>query len=720
MNATFFIFVAAMLHILFPSAASAATGSTSADAVVSAATLDGSVAVLEKPSESPAVLLAERDLESDLQKVFGRAPRVVQSLEGGGGLVIVVDSHGLADRVAGLEKPESFLLTLDTGAGDTPRWRDVIHLTGADARGAIYAIYTFSERYLGVDPMYYWTDREPLRRTRIRLTASFGKGIEAPLFQYRGFFINDEDLLTGWAPGTASEHTGISLKVWDKVFETILRLKGNMVVPGSWPFPDDAQIKAASARGLVITQHHAMPLGVNVARWPKDVPYNYTTHPEILERAWRNAVASYASDEEILWSVGLRGLTDGPYGSTDSSVHGNDRALGALIGKAIEKQMAIVRERFPQAKFVTDLWGEGARLMKAGYLRIPPEVTTVWADSGSGDLQDHGEVKAGDGAYYHVAMVDGTSNQLSELVPVERIYAELGRFQDARATGYLLLNTSDIRPVVMTTRAVMEVAWGGVPRSKGDAAADFYKRWVTQQYGQAAAEAIVPIYKLYFDAPARNDRTGKPFGDQGYHTYARQMILDAMIDVPTYFIADQVPTWQAPIVSEGDYGRAELPKLVKMIASNCPAAQIRWDSLWKRAVEAEKLVPVDRRKAYAAQVLTMIAVNRESNRMLLDVAHSIQSAKAGQTKEATLQINAAKDALTELSRSERAAEYGQWENWYRGDWLVGVPRTTEDLVVYQHYLNAPLSPILPPLIWSSWEAYYRIMHYEADRTVAVQ
>jgi hypothetical protein len=361
--------------------------------------------------------------------------------------------------------------------------------------------------------------------------------------------------------------------------------------------------------------------------------------------------------------------------------------------------------------------------MKAGDLRIPPEVTIVWADSGSGDLQDHGEVKAGDGAYYHVAVVDGTSNQLSELVPVDRIYSELGRFQNAHATGYLLLNTSDIRPVIMTTRAVMDVAWGGVPRStksKGDATADFYKRWATQEYGKAAAEVIAPLYKLYFDAPARNDRTGKPFGDQGYHTYARQMILDEMIDVPTYFIADQVPTWQAPIVSEGEYGRGELPRLVKMILANCPAAQNRWDSLWKRAMEAEKIVPLDRRKAYAAQVLAMIAVNRASNRMLLDVAHSIQSNEAGQTKEAVLQIKAAEDTLTELSRSESTAEYGKWKNWYRGDWLVGVPRTTEDLVVYERYLKSPLSPILPPLIWSSWEAYYRIMHYEADRTVDVQ
>lgn len=691
----------------------AVSSAVAATALAPAATLDGSVAVLERPHEGSPVLLAERDLETDLLKVFGRAPRVVHSLEQGGGLVIVVDSDGLTGRDAKADRPESFSMTLST----TPGWKGVIHLAGADSRGAIYAIYSFSERYLGVDPMYYWTDREPKQRASIELPATFGNGVEGPVFRYRGFFINDEDLLTGWAPGEPKEGTGISLRVWDRVFETILRLKGNMVVPGSWPFPDDAQMKAAAARGLILGQHHAMPLGVNVARWPKDVPYNYTTHPEILERAWRNAVAAYAPGEEILWSVGLRGLTDGAYGSTDSSVRGNDRALGALIGKAMADQMRIVKERFPDAKFVTSLWREGAGLVKEGYLHIPPEVTIVWADSGSGDLQDHGDVKAGDGAYYHVAMVDGSSNQLSELVPVERIYSELGRFEDAGATRYLLLNTSDIRPVTMTTRAVMEAAWGGVPRPAREAANSFYRRWAAEEYGEAAADAISPLYRMYFDAPAMNDRTKKPFGDQGYHAYARQMILDEMIDVPTYFVADQVPTWQAPIVSDGEYGRAELPKLVKMIVANCPAAQVRWDSLWERAAAAEALVPVDRRRSYEAQVMTMIAVNQEGNRMLLSLANAIQSAEAGETKDAVQSVIRAEEALAKVSRLERAAEYGKWRNWYRGDWLVGVPRTEEDLAGYERYLKDPMSPMLPPLIWSSWEAYYRILHYEAERTV---
>src|SRR6202034_4744326 len=192
----------------------------------------------------------------------------------------------------------------------------------------------FSQEFLGVDPLYYWTDHVPVRRTQVEIPATLNKAYPAPVFKYRGFFINDEDLLTGWAPG-AKDHAGISLAVWDKVFETSLRLKANMIVPGTWIFPDDPQIRAAAERGLIVTQHHAIPLGLNVARWPKDVPYNYTTHPEILERAWKDAVETYPKDQEILWSVGLRGLSDVGYDSMDPSVRGNDKALGELISKAI-------------------------------------------------------------------------------------------------------------------------------------------------------------------------------------------------------------------------------------------------------------------------------------------------------------------------------------------------------------------------------------------------
>jgi len=44
--------------------------------------------------------------------------------------------------------------------------------------------------------------------------------------------MKNEDLLTGWATGDV-DGTGISLKVRDRVSATLLRLKGDMIIPGA-------------------------------------------------------------------------------------------------------------------------------------------------------------------------------------------------------------------------------------------------------------------------------------------------------------------------------------------------------------------------------------------------------------------------------------------------------------------------------------------------------
>src|SRR5580658_8559972 len=475
--------------------------------------------IVESAQEPGPVHRATQDLVADFTKVLGKAPKTVESLDAGGPVALVIaQSQNVPAGVgcATTSDRESFALsTAETGVGPT-RHR-VVCLVGADMRGTIFAIYQFSQSVLGVDPMYLWTDKQPAKRTSILLNDDFAKTYPSPVFKYRGFFPNDEDLLTGWVVPKKGDQTGIALSSWDMLFETTLRLKGNMIVPGTWIFPDDAQVHAASERGLIVNQHHAIPLGVNVARWPQNVPYNFSTHPEILERAWTNAVSEYKPDQEILWSVGLRGLSDSSYASLDESVRNNDPLLGERISSAIADQMKIVRAKYPNAQFVTDLWQEGARLMQEGYLKIPPEVSLVWADTGYGDMQDGGKVGPGQGMYFHVAMMNGQANQLSEMVPVSVIQSEIGRYIKAGATSYFLVNTSDIRPVAMTTRAVMEMAWSGnltgrptavAPADATDTDTAFYKRWATEEFGARSADALGKVYKEYFAAPSLRP----PFG----------------------------------------------------------------------------------------------------------------------------------------------------------------------------------------------------------------
>jgi len=709
----------------------------------------GAVTLVESTSVPVPVYRATEDLRSDFAKVFGRTPRVIERLQDAGPIAILIAQN--ADIPAGIacakaSGAETFAFSITQGA----RGQHVICLTGADMRGTIYAIYEFSQRVLGVDPMYLWTDKQPARRASIQLPADFARTYPSPVFRYRGFFINDEDLLTGWVTPQKGEHTGIALSTWDMVFETILRLKGNIVVPGTWIFPDDAQVQAASDRGLIVNQHHAIPLGVNVARWPANVPYNYSTHPEILRRAWTNAVALYKPGEEILWSVGLRGLSDSSYASLDPSVRNNDPLLGKRVSDAIADQIKIVRARYPNTQFVTDLWQEGARLMREGYLKIPPEVSLVWADTGYGDMQDGGDVAKGQGMYFHVAMMNGQANQLSEMVSAKTIQSEIGRYIKAGATSYFLVNTSDIRPVAMTTQAVMNMAYSGnlTGNLNGEAAATggtdsdgaYYRRWAAEEFGAKSASALEAIYKAYFAAPALRRPFGPPRltsagnmpppppsadtdaplvdGDQHYHSEARRLILDELSEHQVAAIPSQSPKWTPPRLMPTPDEQVRKALLAADIA-DCSSAQPRWDAVWQKAVAAEPLVDPARRQYYQAEVLTMIVINRESNRMLLQLARAIEDDHAGNNAKAQSEAAEALHALDAIQASMSAAEYGKWKNWYRGDWLTGVYRTHELVQDYLNHLKDPMARLPAPAAWSGWEAYFHIMQYEDDRSVDV-
>lgn len=704
------IYVAAALTALLPFCAWAQSSR-------GGITLNSRATILVDPSQPVPIQLAARDLASDMRKVFGEAPRIVTSEKDAGPVTIVVANEASGAPADHDSAPEAFSITSGTAFWNGGHKTQVIRLAGSDMRGTMYAIYQFSQEFLGVDPMYYWTDHEPAKHAFITIPASLDRKFPAPVFRYRGFFINDEDLLTGWAPGEAKDHTGISLAVWNKICETILRLKGNMVVAGTWPFPDEPQDRIVAERGLLLNQHHAEPLGVNFSRWPANVPYNFTQDPQYIENAWKNAVASYPKNQQILWEVGLRGLSDQPYSALDPSVRGNPKAQGRLISRAIADQIKIVRARYPHAVFITDLWMEGAKLMRSGDLVIPPYVITVWADTGYGYMQDHGQVKAGEGAYIHVAMENSYANQLSELTPVSRLFSSLGRFQKAGATSFLLVNTSDIRPVTMGTTAALDFGWQGDSIGSSDT---FYRNWSREEFGAKAASAVAAVYKAYFQAPA--DWPGKPaipYGDNYYHTIARDLIRSVMVQWPTYNIPSQAPFWTKASPHPVPYNPNWAEQRAAREIAACSSAEPRWDAVWKQALAAEGLVAPGRRNFYQAGVLTMITINRQSNRMLLAVAQAVQDLHKGDPAAALAKTNEALEDINAIKASEARAEYGKWKNWYRGDWLTGVDRTRQLVEDFAAYIKNPYAPIPAPIEWANWEAYYYIQHYQGTRVVDV-
>jgi hypothetical protein len=254
-----------------------------------------------------------------------------------------------------------------------------------------------------------------------------------------------------------------------------------------------------------------------------------------------------------------------------------------------------------------------------------------------------------------------------------------------------------------------------------------YRAWAANQFVDKAAAPVARVWDGYFKAFSHLP-TGEDYGDQIYHTEVRQMLMSTMISPPWYNIVGQSAFW-TPVRILGlnidpNYGRdVERDYVAKTSARElkaCAEAQPRWDAVWKDAKAAEALIPKDRLAYYDAYVLGAITMNRNGNRMLWLVADAIRNARAGDKAKAHAEVKAALAEIAGIKQVERAAEYGKWQHWYRGEWLVGVDETREMIEYFDRWIDDPLTRLPAPVNSNSWQAYYHIMHYEGDKSADVR
>lgn len=606
--------------------------------------------------EDDAVLHAASVLADDMRKVFGTAPEIVRDEDG----VERADTIRISSRTDVLQEwgiavgdgAESYHVFVSAGQ---------ITLAGADTRGAIYAIYQFSEKVLGVDPMYFWTDNEPSAHEGLELPVGELLQGGTPTFRYRGWFLNDEDLLIGWGRDK-SGRTAIDLELWEKIFETILRCRGNMVIPGTYLFSDEPQIRLAGRRGLVISQHHCEVLGLNNFNWPKDVDYSFTQNREVVEAAWQNSAIAYG-DQEMIWTVGYRGLMDRAFWADDPEAAPTDEARGAILTEAIERQVEIVKKFREDPYFIWNAWDEGVELFESGHLKLPADVHIVWPDDRSVLLRDGGRVQAGQGAYVHPSFFNDTANHLAEWAPVDRFGRELVRFAEAGATEYLLLNVSNIRPFPMTISAVMAMGWdisswsGDVQRATGS----FYRNWSSLEFGNAASSSLESYYRHYFEAPAAwGCKEGEIFADEGYHTFTASIcrrILQGELD------AEQ--GWPLTQLSKATAGEA-----YEHIAKTTEEALPRWENLWQKAGEIKGRLDEGRRGFFQAKIETQLEVGRQGNLMLHCAANAAVALMKGEGDAVALpMVEEALLAAESFRVALKKAEYGKWKDFYENSWF---------------------------------------------------
>lgn len=285
------------------------------------------------------------------------------------------------------------MLTVQNGSSTS------IVATGNGTRGAIFALYTLAETVLGVDPWWRVTDHAPayVAGGSLTLPADFSVVHAPPAFSYRGVFTNDEDLLGYFRHDPLGESV-FSLDTWNMIFETLLRAKCNMIIPGTSPNPDEKHIALANRRGLVTSQSHFEVMDFGAKEWldgdvaPRAI-YNWTTNPDVMAHTWKAAIEAN-KDKEMIWTVGLRGLWD--YAMCPKEM--SDETCGELVSGAIANQTSWIRAADgPGAKIITYLWQELLELFKSGHLVIPEGVRIVFTDAGKGYIGGLDDIHLADG-----------------------------------------------------------------------------------------------------------------------------------------------------------------------------------------------------------------------------------------------------------------------------------------------------------------------------------
>ncbi|MEE3446004.1 MAG: glycosyl hydrolase 115 family protein, partial [Prevotella sp.] len=136
---------------------------------------------------------------------------------------------------------------------------DQLVIAGSDKRGTVFGIYELSKQ-IGVSPWYYWADVPIEQHEAIYIKKGEYTDGE-PSVRYRGIFLNDEaPCLTTWVKNTFGTDYG-DHRFYERVFELILRLKGNFLWPAMWGwafYADDPEnLKTADAMGVIMgTSHH--------------------------------------------------------------------------------------------------------------------------------------------------------------------------------------------------------------------------------------------------------------------------------------------------------------------------------------------------------------------------------------------------------------------------------------------------------------------------------
>lgn len=482
----------------------------------------------------PGVRRAAGYVRRDIELVTGSYPKIFEPGQCVSHMVI----YGTIGRSAILDELESRqLIDLSKVRGKrevyafwilkqpTEYIEEALVIAGSDKRGTVYGLFHLSE-LMGVSPLVNWNHVTPKKQERVVLTESCNMVSREPSVKYRGFFINDEWPAFGnWAK---THFGGINEECYERIFELLLRLKGNYLWPAMWASnfsldgPGLKSAKLADELGVVMSTSHHEPCMRSGGEYGlmrgKDSVYgdawDFRSNPEGITRFWRDGLLRNKAFENVI-TMGMRGENDTALLEKEASLkenidllrevlHTQNRLIRETINKdvmQVPRQIVLfteVEEFFYGNKQVPGLIGdpelEGVTLMlsdnNVGATRTLP----------TEQMRSH---KGGYGMYYHMDMNGGPySFKWIGSTYLPKLWEQMTQAYEYGVQEIWVTNIGDIGTQEYGLSFFLDLAydidrWGGQDAAVTE---EYTKRWLAVLFGDSfTEEELEQLFLVFMD-----------------------------------------------------------------------------------------------------------------------------------------------------------------------------------------------------------------------------
>lgn len=445
----------------------------------------------DKKDDEAITKYALINLKNDLTNVLGEEAILATESKNSKIIVATIDTSLAKSQKnyellrEALNKKEQYIITVFEGQ---------LQLIGNDRRGTIYEFLS----QIGVSPWHYWMDVPIKKQAELYLNEPFFL-IDAPKVEMRGFFINDEWPAAGnWATkhfGHLMNEKGEKMNsfnhlYYEKLFDLLLRLKGNFIWPAMWDsafYADDPEnSKLAQKMGVIIGTSHHEPMGRNHQEWIRNHgqygngDWDYESNQEGLEKYFRQGIERSYQTEDI-FTLGMRGNGDEAMGEGENI---------SLLEQIINKQRKIISEVTGRsAKETPQIWAlykEVQDYYDKG-MRVPDDVILLLCDDNWGNLRklpslENRDRKGGFGIYYHYDYVGGPRNsKWINVSQIQRTWEQITLAYNYGVRKLWVVNVGDLKGQEYPLSYFMDLAWN--PEQSLEEMEGYTKNWVEKQLG---------------------------------------------------------------------------------------------------------------------------------------------------------------------------------------------------------------------------------------------